>query len=136
MKVLRLTIKKQWFAMIVSGEKTEEYREIKWHWFTRLVFKHESVIKYLNMKCTTEDVVRVLNDAFWVKTIAFKAFDSVEFINGYSPTSPRATFEFNGIEIKEGKPEWGAIKGEKYFTIKLGKQIFNPAINTVIKEEI
>ncbi|WP_232297135.1 ASCH domain-containing protein [Capnocytophaga sp. oral taxon 329] len=26
---LHLTIKKQWFDMILSGEKTEEYRDIK-----------------------------------------------------------------------------------------------------------
>lgn len=28
-KALTLTINKQWFDMVVSGEKTEEYREIK-----------------------------------------------------------------------------------------------------------
>ena len=33
----RLTLKKQWFDMIASGEKKEEYREIKDYWWMRLV---------------------------------------------------------------------------------------------------
>jgi hypothetical protein len=28
-KILTLTVSKQWFDMIVAGEKTEEYRAIK-----------------------------------------------------------------------------------------------------------
>lgn len=35
--VLDLVVSKQWFDMIVSGEKTEEYREIKPYWIKRLV---------------------------------------------------------------------------------------------------
>ena len=30
-----LTLKKEWFYMILSGEKTEEYREIKPYWEKR-----------------------------------------------------------------------------------------------------
>ena len=36
-KILTLNVSKQWFDMIVSGEKTEEYREIKPYWASRLV---------------------------------------------------------------------------------------------------
>ena len=32
MRVLHLTLKKKWFDMILSGEKKEEYREIKSYW--------------------------------------------------------------------------------------------------------
>ena len=35
-KILTLTVSKQWFDMIVAGEKTEEYREIKGYWVKRL----------------------------------------------------------------------------------------------------
>lgn len=35
--VLKLVVKKKWFDMIVSGEKTEEYREIKPYWIDKLV---------------------------------------------------------------------------------------------------
>ena len=36
--MLILPIKKQWFDMILSGEKKEEYREIKPYWAKRLEF--------------------------------------------------------------------------------------------------
>lgn len=36
MKILRLPLKKEWFNMIESGEKKEEYREIKDYWSVRL----------------------------------------------------------------------------------------------------
>lgn len=36
-KVLTLTVSKEWFDMIVAGEKTEEYRKIKPYWVARLV---------------------------------------------------------------------------------------------------
>lgn len=39
MKILHLTIKKKWFDMILSGDKTEEYREIKPYWRIRLLNK-------------------------------------------------------------------------------------------------
>lgn len=36
MNTLYLTIKRKWFDMILSGEKTEDYREIKDYWNSRL----------------------------------------------------------------------------------------------------
>jgi len=47
MKILHLTLKKKWFDMILSGEKTEEYREIKPYWNKRLpkIYTH---IKFRN----------------------------------------------------------------------------------------
>ena len=35
-KVLRLTVCKKWFNMIVAGTKNEEYREVKAYWAKRL----------------------------------------------------------------------------------------------------
>lgn len=37
MKILELPLKKEWYDMIESGEKREEYREIKPHWSKRFV---------------------------------------------------------------------------------------------------
>lgn len=39
MRILHLTLKRRWFDMILSGEKTEEYREIKDYWTRRLASK-------------------------------------------------------------------------------------------------
>ena len=38
MKILELPLKKEWYNMIESGEKREEYREIKQYWQKRLAF--------------------------------------------------------------------------------------------------
>lgn len=35
-KILHLTLIKQWFDKIASGEKTEEYRDYKEYWIKRL----------------------------------------------------------------------------------------------------
>lgn len=43
MKELRLPIKKEWLAKILSGEKTTEYREIKPYWNSRLIGKQYDV---------------------------------------------------------------------------------------------
>lgn len=43
MKILHLTLKKKWFDMIASGEKTEEYRDIKPYWNSRLNKDYDAV---------------------------------------------------------------------------------------------
>lgn len=48
MKVLHLTIKKEWFDMIASGQKKEEYREIKPHWDSRLLNRNYDVVSFRN----------------------------------------------------------------------------------------
>lgn len=47
-KVLHLTIKKKWFDMILSGDKTEEYREIKEYWNKRLIDREYDFICFRN----------------------------------------------------------------------------------------
>lgn len=48
MNVLHLTLKKQWFDMIASGQKREEYREIKPHWNRILNMKQYEAIRFRN----------------------------------------------------------------------------------------
>ena len=38
MKILDLPLKKEWYNMIESGIKKEEYREIKPYWCNRLLY--------------------------------------------------------------------------------------------------
>ncbi len=45
---LHLTIKKQWFDMILSGVKTEEYREIKPYYNLRLIGKRYDTVVFRN----------------------------------------------------------------------------------------
>ena len=48
MRTLHLTLKKQWFDMIASGVKKEEYREMKPYWHKRLLNKSFDVIQFRN----------------------------------------------------------------------------------------
>lgn len=48
MNILHLTIKKKWFDMILSGNKTEEYREIKPYWQNRLLKEKYTHVMFRN----------------------------------------------------------------------------------------
>jgi hypothetical protein len=105
MKVLHLTIKKKWFDMIASGEKKEEYREIKPFWRKRLLC------------ILQEDGKIILRPS--------KMFEAVKFYNGWacSDKYPNITLECEGVEIGKGKEEWGAEPEKECYIIKLGKLI-------------
>jgi len=104
-RVLNLTLKKQWFDMILSGEKKEEYREVKDYWIRRLA----------NVKG---------HNYTWVKDKGYikikNVFDIVKFKNGYAKDSPCMEVECKGIKIDQGKKKWGA-PDYRVFVIKLGK---------------
>ena len=113
-KTLYLSLKKEWYNMIESGVKTEEYREFNPYWIRRLTtipFKAE-----LLCSLTKDELIDV------VKYNAFlKRFEKVRFSYGY--TRRTMTFECKGLEWKTGKPEWGAEPGEICFVITLGKRL-------------
>lgn len=87
--------------MIASGEKTEEYREIKPYWAARL----------MNGFPSTFGIDHINPD--------FKTFVGVLFRNGYSGGARQKSFFIDSISIGEGRPEWGAEPGKKYFVIKI-----------------
>lgn len=47
-RILYLTLKKKWFDLIASGEKTKEFRDIKPYWTTRLLNKEFDEIYFKN----------------------------------------------------------------------------------------
>lgn len=111
-KVLTLTVSKEWFDMIVSGEKTEEYRVIKPYWASRLV----------NQQAESGEV---LFDEFGgycrvIGKLEYKPYTHVLFINGYRKDSPRTEKEIESITI--GKPKKGLCPGKwldhEFFIIK------------------
>lgn len=111
MKILKMTLRRKWFDMILSGEKKEEYREIKPYWKARLC----KMIVFPSCKignperCTVDPQDR------------FIPYDAVEFRNGYSANSPTMLIELRGIEIRFGRPQWGAPLTEKVYCLRLGK---------------
>jgi hypothetical protein len=111
-KILTLNVSKQWFDMIVSGEKTEEYREIKPYWASRLV----------NQQVESGEV---LFDEFGGYCLVigkpeYKPYTHVLFINGYRKDSPRIQKEIESIAI--GKPKKGLCPDKwldkEFFVIK------------------
>ena len=103
MKILKLVLKGKWYEMIESGQKTEEYREIKPYWIKRLC-DESHVDKLGNLDCY------IFND-----------YNVVKFSCGYS--NKVMCFEIKSISIGVGKSEWGApIKD--VFIIKLGKKLY------------
>ena len=101
-KVLFLVLEKKWFKKIVSGEKTEEYREIKPYWATRLV----------NQQAESGEVLfdefggycRVLGDP------EYKPFTHVLFYAGYAKDRQVVKKKIESISI--GKPQEGMCPEE------------------------
>ena len=106
---LKLILKKRWFDLIASGEKKEEYREIKPYWGKRLTDLPNG--HYL------------FSHRYGYQKFHFKDITSVTFYLGYQKDRPSMTFKVDGIEIGKGKEEWGAEPGKEYFVIKLGERI-------------
>ena len=48
MRTLHLTLKKEWFNMIKSGVKKEEYREIKPYWTKRFIKENFDKVQFKN----------------------------------------------------------------------------------------
>lgn len=100
-KILCLPLKKEWYEMIESGVKTEEYREIKEYWKKRLtdISPDYELGKYVHRA---------------------KPYTHIKFSYGY--TKRTMVFECKGITVGAGHKEWGA-PDENVFIIKLGKRI-------------
>jgi len=97
-KDLHLNVNREWFELIGQGYKTEEYRQIKKYWHSRLLDQH----------------------------LHFKTFDRVIIRNGYDRFAPELVMEFKGIDKKilgEAESfycpdEW---IGQPVYAIQLGK---------------
>lgn len=91
--MLILPIKKKWFDMILSGEKKEEYREIKPYYDARF----RNVWGY---------------PAYWGE------IHTIRFRNGYSKDSPSFVADAS-LCIDTGKTEWGAEPGTRYYVLRI-----------------
>lgn len=125
---LDLVLKQKWYDMIESGEKPEEYREIKPYWFLRLInYDPETYVNgnpipiYFVEDSEFPTTNRIRCDLEMIGALHFKDFTHVRFHRGY--TSTTMTFEIKGISIGQGREEWGAPKDKKVFIIKLGKKL-------------
>lgn len=100
--MLILPIERKWLNMILSGEKKDEYREIKPYWTVRIIhwlgFPGEE----------TETVLELLRTQGTVKARL------VILRNGYRRDSPEVGVMCK-LSIGTGKEEWGAAPGKEYY---------------------
>lgn len=119
-KVLTLTISKQWFDMILSGEKTEEYREIKPYWVARLFQNNSNIIDVQYLSSALAGRTDLLKKYIDAQRIVLKPYTHVLFIDGYRKDSPRIEKEIESITID--KPKKGLCPDKwldtKFFVIK------------------
>ena len=105
-RTLILPIKKKWFDMILSGAKTEEYRERKPYWEKR--FKNYFSYCYSPLDNDGKE---------WGWQFGQNRKDVI-FKNGYGRNVPEFSAEVSICE-KEGNPEWGAQSGETYYVLQI-----------------
>ena len=101
-----LTLKKQWFDMILSGEKAEEYREIKPYWTKRFENYFGKILD--------------LQSKEWVWKSDRKI---IVFRNGYGKNVPEFSAECS-IREDYGYVLWGAENGQKYYVLTIHR-IYN-----------
>lgn len=118
---LHLVVKKKFFDMIASGEKTEEYREIKPYYVSR--FWNVKSVKGWDSNSFCRELIQCGNESELFNFI--KQFDVVELRNGYGYYAPKIIIDFEGIYIGKAKPEWSDNWQGDVFVIKLGKIILN-----------
>lgn len=96
--------------MILSGEKPEEYREIKTYYVSRICPHYKK--GHLCFNCEHLPQCRR------------KIPTSIKFIALHNYRSERATFKVAKIHVGFGRQEWGADLG-LMFVITLGKKVYS-----------
>lgn len=96
--MITLPIKKKWFDMILSGEKKEEYREIKPYWTSRFD--------------------KIFFFAPWDGYPTDDDEHEIMFRNGYGKNAPSFIARCT-LDVSKGKEEWGAEPGKEYYVLRI-----------------
>lgn len=96
---LTLSLKRKWFDLIKSGVKLEEYREYNGYWGVRFLVREPGLKDCIHVRMDYTDLVF---------TLGYPKKDDL---------SRRLVFKNPRIQIRTGKPEWGAEPGKTYFVI-------------------
>jgi len=111
---IHLNLKSDWFDLILSGIKKQEYREIKPYFqsfFCNSYLSNANGCKHKNCQ-----------NCGWLPK-GFKKYKTITFSNGYSKNRRQFVIELLSIKIDTGKKEWGANPNQKYFVLQLGNII-------------
>lgn len=129
MKAIDLVVKAKWYDMEASGEKPEEYREIKPYWIKRLcdnpvfdskgnLIGRKPIDDWTIAKCRRCGIDLI--KAFHRGNMIPNELTHARFRRGYTHTA--MLFRIDNIAIGRGKPEWGAPDHD-VFIIRLGERI-------------
>lgn len=104
--MLILPIKRKWFDMILSGEKKEEYRDIKPYYDTRLMDAFGTI-------WVGDELIRAPMPELQKNRVQLVAFR-----NGYGKDVPTIWTECS-LSAGYGREEWGAEPGKKYYILTI-----------------
>lgn len=116
--MLILPIKKKWFDMILSGEKKEEYREIKEYYETRFQNLFGAITIYPSSIFSHRSKYELLQGEAVPEEIRKDSVQEIIFRNGYSKDS-KAIKARCRLRIGEGKSEWGAEPDKQYYILEI-----------------
>lgn len=103
---LKLSLYKKWYDMIISGEKKEEYRDIKPYYISRFLSCSKTCNEHNCEACNHPEFIN---------------FDTICFTIGYNPKS-EIRFKCCGISIGKKNPKWSSFQ-KTSFVIKIGEKI-------------
>lgn len=118
--VLFLVVKEPWFSMHKSGEKQEEYREIKEFYANKWIGYYSDYLAKKLVKCIEKNSELTKFHAEDIEDILHSLpFKTLHFTLGMpkkgSFPERHLVFQNPKIRIGTGKPEWGAKPGKLYF---------------------
>lgn len=131
--VLKLTVTKEFFDLIKSGEKSEEYREIKPYWVERLtqISKKENYTSKEASESLLNDKNSFPNnwgsEEYPVRPMYCfpKEYSHIEFKNGYSKDAPTIITECKGISIGKPTKQGSQLFKDDVFIISLGAVVWS-----------
>lgn len=116
--MLTLPIRKKWFNMILSGEKKEEYREIKEYYETRFQNLFGALTIYPSSIFSDRSKYELLQGEAVPEEIRKDRVQEIIFRNGYSKNS-KAIKARCRLWIGKGRPKWGAEQDKQYYILEI-----------------
>ena len=119
--MLILPIKKKWFDMILSGEKKEEYREIKAYYEIRFQNLFGAITiqpLYPPDNFLDRSEFELLQGEAVPEEIRKDSVQEIIFRNGYSKDS-KAIKARCRLRTGKGRPEWGAEPDKQYYILEI-----------------
>ena len=116
--MLTLPIQKKWYDMILSGEKKEEYREIKEYYETRFQNLFGAITIYPSSIFSDRSEYELLQGEAVPEEIRKDRVQEIIFRNGYSKNS-KAIKARCRLWIGKGRPKWGALPDKQCYVLEI-----------------